>query len=119
MNPERIQVGYGYFSIPQFAIASYYEGFEVARVVSRCYAPPNGANFTYWVTYERFSFANLEHKIKLGYGLPSRPDLSSITLGTAAGVILLSFCVMMLVIFGKKLENSRYGRQFEQITKYD
>lgn len=117
--PERIQVGYSYFSVPQFAFSTLYENSVIQRVPARCYAPPYGQNFTYWVVYDRFSYdgGNLEHKISLGYGVPSRPDIAKITFGTSLGIIGLSFLVALLVLFGKKLENSRYGQRFEQITQ--
>lgn len=117
--PERIQVGYSFFSVPQFAFGNLYSGDRTERVPAQCYAPPEGQNYTYWAVYERFTEASvLTHKISVGYGLLPRADLSTITLGTGAGIILLSFCVMGLILWGKKIENSRYGRRFEQLTQY-
>src|SRR5690606_1912653 len=115
--PERIQVGLSYFTTHHFGYSILYPGSPISRISAECYAPPLGDNFTYWVVYDAFQDGNLDHSMTLGYGLESRPDVATITLSTSAAIILLSFLVSALVIFGRKLENSKYGQKFEQITK--
>jgi len=116
-RPDRIQVAYSYISSPHFAQARLFNtstsSSDIERVPVRFYAPPDDANNTYWIVYERFK-TSLEHKTQLGYGLEPHPSLAAITGLTCFGIVLLSCCVVALIVFGRKIDK-KYGRRFEQL----
>jgi len=113
-RPDRIQISYGFISSPQFAFAMLFNGSDIERVPVHFVAPTTNFNNTYYITYERFS-KTLQHKVKIGYGTEGRPNLAAITGLTCFGIVVLTCAVVLLVIFGRKLDK-KYRQRFERLA---
>eukprot|EP01127_Copromyxa_protea_P001283 TRINITY_DN11314_c0_g1_i1.p1 TRINITY_DN11314_c0_g1~~TRINITY_DN11314_c0_g1_i1.p1 ORF type:complete len:299 (-),score=45.88 TRINITY_DN11314_c0_g1_i1:51-947(-) len=119
-RPDRLQIQYGYLQGPAFAHGMLYNNSDVERLPVQFYTPVHtGAaavsNDTYFIVYDNFQSENLLHTSFLGYGLESRANLAALTALTCFGIVGLSCILVVLVIFGRKLDK-RYGRRLEEFT---